>query len=232
MVISDRSDLLLDWDWEENKKIGQSPEHTTVSSRIRVFWKCHVCGGKWNTSVKERRGCPYCTGFKALPGFNDLATTHPQLALEWDYEKNSPLLPQQFTHGSSKKVYWRCEKMHRWFADISSRAAGRGCPYCHNRKVLPGFNDLATVAPELAREWHPEKNAPLSPSDILVSSKRTVWWRCANGHEWLAKVCYRRKSKGCPVCKKTGFIININDFATVHPDLANEWDYEKNARKP
>ena len=34
-------------------------------------------------------GCPYCAGQKVLEGYNDLATTNPELLEEWDYQKNT-----------------------------------------------------------------------------------------------------------------------------------------------
>ena len=86
MLVSEMAEYMADWDWEKNASIGLIPEQITKGSRIRVYWKCHICGGEWDTVMKERRGCPYCTGFKALPGFNDLATTHPEIAAQWSYE--------------------------------------------------------------------------------------------------------------------------------------------------
>ena len=154
--ISDCPDWMLDWDKEKNAYNGLSPERITIGSRQRVFWSCHICGGQWDTVVKERRGCPYCSGFKALPGFNDLATTNPELCLEWDYEKNE-IRPSEVTAGSQKKVWWKCEKGHSWDMLVRSRVLGQGCPYCNNRRVLIGYNDLATVRPDLAAEWNFEK---------------------------------------------------------------------------
>ena len=35
-----------------------------------------------------KTACPFCSHKKLLSGYNDLATTYPQIAAEWDYEKN------------------------------------------------------------------------------------------------------------------------------------------------
>lgn len=42
---------------------------------------------------------------------------------------------------------------------ISDRTSkrNRNCPYCANRRVLKGFNDLSSVCPAVAKEWHPTK---------------------------------------------------------------------------
>lgn len=58
-----------------------------------------------------------------------------------------------------------------------------------------------TVRPGLAKEWHPTKNAPLTPGTVLYRSVRKVWWICVNGHQWQEVIAYRTlKGRGCPVC--------------------------------
>jgi hypothetical protein len=38
---------------------------------------------------------------------------------------------------------------------------------------------LADVNPELAKQWHPDKNGDLTPDDVLPGSNKKVWWRCS-----------------------------------------------------
>lgn len=230
--VTDNSEYLADWDFDKNSKIALYPDAVTLGSRKRVFWICHVCGGHWDTVMKERRGCPYCSGTRALPGFNDLATTHPEIAKQWSYEKNKDLSPQEVTKGSEKKAYWVCEQNHTWKATISSRVAGRGCPYCANKRVLPGFNDLATMRPNLVKEWNYEKNGELTPYDVVYGSKKSVWWICSLGHEWKATIQNRFTGTGCPICANKGTSIRHDSFVNEHPELLEEWDYEKNAESP
>ena len=53
---------------------------------------------------------------------------------------------------------------------------------------------------DLLRQWLPSKNAPLTPQTVPRGSKRSVWWRCAKGHEWQAQVKSRViAGTGCPV---------------------------------
>lgn len=73
--------------------------------------------------------------------------------------------------------------------------AGRGCHYCSNRGVLRGSNDLATRHPEIARDWHPEKNE-LEPDDVVPGNVKR-WWKCSDGHECFGSVPNRLKTKGC-----------------------------------
>lgn len=156
IYVKDRPDYMLDWDYELNDAAGIFPDEVTAMSRKRVYWKCHICGGKFDTIIKERRGCPYCTGFKALEGFNDITTTNPELVKEWCFDKNN-ILPRDVTAGSQKKVFWVCNKGHIWDAPIRSRVRGQGCPYCANKRVLEGYNDLATTNSELLDEWNWKK---------------------------------------------------------------------------
>ena len=137
-----------------------------------------------------------------------LSKTHPNLVKEWDYDKNNTLgiYPDQITYGSKKKVWWMCKHGHEWqssIADRTNKSHPCGCPVCAGRKVLAGFNDLATLNPQIASDWHPTKNGNLKPSDVTISSGRKVWWICQYGHEWQATVNDRTNKsqpRGCPVC--------------------------------
>ena len=117
---------------------------------------------------------------------------------------------------------------HEWQAAISTRTRGSQCPYCTGRYVLAGFNDFATVHPELMDEWDHEKNLPLLPSRVLHSSNRKVWWRCMRGHSWQTMIASRLIGNNCPICSNQKILAGYNDLATTHPNLVKEWDFEKN----
>ncbi len=102
-----------------------------------------------------------------LAGFNDLASRFPEIAAEWS-EKNYPLRPDEVTAFSNKKAWWKGKCGHEWYALISSRSDGHGCPYCEDHKLLKGFNDFASQYPQLAKEWS-EKNKV--GADAVTSSK-------------------------------------------------------------
>lgn len=232
--IIDIPEMMIDWDWSANSESGISPSDISFGSKKKVFWKCHICNGKWETAPKYRKksGCPYCANFKALPGFNDLQTLFPDIAAEWDAEKNNGLRPSDVTKGSAKKVWWICNKGHSYDMSVICRVKGQNCPYCNNRRVLAGFNDLQTLEPEIARTWHPTRNNKVTPADVVPGTKKQVWWQCDKGHEWRSSVAQRCKSKGCPVCQNRRIISGVNDLVTFHPELRTEWDYERNTGKP
>ena len=181
-----------------------TPSLVAANSSKKVWWRCHN-GHEWQASIGNRNrghGCIYCSNQKVLPGYNDLATSRPDIAKEWHPTKNYPLLPSEVTCGSEKKVWWKCDKGHEWIASVKSRSKGTGCPYCANRKVLTGYNDLASINPRLAKEWHPTKNLPLTPQMVCANSNIKLWWLCENGHTWEAKIDNRNKGTKCPLCAK------------------------------
>ncbi len=220
-------------EWHPTKNGTLTPNQLTHGSKKKVWWICKN-GHEWEAIVSDRikgRGCPVCSYLQRTSSQKkaiNLATTHPELVKEWNYSKNGDLLPEQFTHGSDKKVWWICNKGHEWEAYIGGRANGGGCPYCSNKKVLQGYNDLATIYPELAKEWHPTKNGQLTPNKIAYGSGKKAWWICENGHEWEAQINNRRKGVGCPVCSNKKVLQGYNDLATTHPELVKEWHPTKN----
>ena len=151
-----------------------------------------------------------------MPGFNDLETLFPDIAVEWDYEKNFPLTPNNVFRATPQKFWWLCPKGHSYPSTVAGRTIlNEGCPYCKNRKIQAGFNDLVTLFPDVASEWDLEKNYPLLPSQVAPKSGKRVWWKCENGHSWDAVIANRTvRRTGCPYCSGLRTITRENDFAT------------------
>lgn len=89
-------------------------------------------------------------------------------------------------------------------------------------------NSLLISNPNLAKEWHYEKNGLLRPEYIFANSNKKVWWRCAKGHEWKSTINSRNQGSGCPYCSNNKVLKDYNDLQTLNPILAKEWDYKKN----
>ena len=99
--------------------------------------------------------------------------------------------PTEVTANSDKKVWWLfrysvpndypVESLRgkyfefEWVASIGNRNKNSGCPYLSGQAVWSGFNDLTTVNPELAAQWHPTKNGDLKPTQVAVNSDKKVW---------------------------------------------------------
>ena len=122
----------------------------SVKTKIK-FGECGHVGDISSSNYKAGRGCGVCKGRQVQQDVNDLATTHPNLVKEWHPIKNGRLTPHEVTHGSHKKVWWKCEHGHEWEASANKRSNGRKCPYCSNQKVLKGYNDIATSHPQYVK---------------------------------------------------------------------------------
>lgn len=190
--------------WSEKNKL--TPSDVTSGSHKKVWLVCER-GHEWEMQIDTAAimgcGCPYCAGKRAIPGETDLATMRPDLMEQWDFEQNT-IDPRETTISSHDKAWWKCELGHSWQAMVFSRTkeTGSGCPYCAGKKVLAGFNDLATLKPALADEWYQPLNGELTPGDVTLGSNKKVWWQCVEGHVWQAAIYSRTRKKGtgCPVC--------------------------------
>lgn len=127
--------LLKEWDYEKNELLELFPDKLTPFSNKKVWWKCSVCNYEWKTTIANRSngfGCPVCGNKIVVAGVNDLCTTHPYLADEWDFEENGDFLPQQATYGMGKKIGWICPLGHKYKATILHRSSGTNCPICNS----------------------------------------------------------------------------------------------------
>lgn len=214
--------------------IDADPCLTSPFSNKKMKFKCpqgHIYEASTYNRVRNKSGCGYCSGIKALAGFNDLQTTHPELASQafgWD--------PTKVRAGTHKKLTWQCSFGHVFTASGEARLneTGNGCRVCGRSQILEGFNDLASTHPDIAShayEWDPTKFVSGN------NSKRK--WKCTKGHIYEASISARtstkkganRAAKGteCPICAGKKALAGFNDLKTTHPHLAEQaygWDPE------
>lgn len=209
--------LALEWDHDKNDK---TPDEVSRGSVYMAKWMCsekHSYPSRVDARTKKNpNGCPYCSGRLPIVGVNDLQTTHPDLAKELvDTD------PTTVKAGTNRKVLWRCRvnSGHVWPSKICHRAlAGSGCPTCSNQRVDPGFNDLATTHPEIAKEL-----IETDPTTVLSGNDKSLKWWCDEGHSYTSSV-YSRAVLGitCTVCSGSTLVAGVNDLGTTHPDLSKE----------
>lgn len=215
--------LMREWDYVKNDEID--PLEITYGSAKKVWWICER-GHEWKAVIKKRTlrgdGCPYCNGKRPISGENDFATLYPEIAKQWNFEENDTL-PEEYLPVSNVKVSWRCEYGHVWVTSIATRTRGRGCPFCNHKMVLVGETDLVSTHPEIAKLWNYEKNKDTIPEQVSHGSHKKVWWRCANGHEWIDSVKNRVRISSCPYCSGRKVISGENDFGTKCSELQGEW---------
>lgn len=182
--------LASEWDYERNYPL--TPKDVVTGSNKRAWWKC-AQGHSWETMIVTRTransSCPYCANKRTWPGFNDLATTMPDVAAQWHQTKNGELKPEQFTAGSSKKVWWLCPSCgHEWQTTIASRSRnGRNCPKCANKtKKRPGKREVECI--ELSRVFPSLRAAACevgnTPNGTCISIACKNPKRTAYGYHW------------------------------------------------
>ena len=217
-------DLAKEWS-SDNPDL---PSEYMKSSWYRALWTCPTCHGNYFYRICDREldddSCPYCRNLKVLPGFNSLPDLAPELVNEWSSE--NPDLPSEYTRSSPHKALWTCPTCH---GDYPYRICDReldddSCPYCRNLKVLPGFNSLPDLAPELVNEWSSEN--PDLPSEYLRSSRHKALWTCPICHgDYQYRICDRElDDKSCPYCCDKKILPGYNSFKVRHPEEMEEWD--------
>ena len=197
--------LVHEWDTEGNH--GLSPRYIGTASEYKALWRCPE-GHRWEKSVKARVGganCAICANRRVAKGVNDLATLYPGIAAKWNFERNGDLRPEDVVPGTDKAVWWRCAEHpeHEWRRKVYLCVKREGrCPYCEGRKLLRGFNDLATKNPKLAKQWFQPLNRDLTPEMVTPGSQKTAAWKCACGCIWYARIDARarKNGSGCPAC--------------------------------
>jgi hypothetical protein len=128
---------------------------------------------------------------------------YPELVAQWHPTRNGELRPDDLSYGSARSVWWSCARGrdHEWRASPNNRTSGRsGCPFCAGRAASV-TNNLATLYPDVAKQWHPTKNGERTPEGTVAGSARAVWWLCAiiADHEWRATPHDRIAGRGgCP----------------------------------
>lgn len=190
-----------------------------LSGQETKYWcrEGHVASRESNRKGKTPRG-------KKLADF-------PEVFAQLHSSKNTDVDVQTLSAASEAKIWWKCPQGpdHEWEATPAKRTRrGHKCPFCVGRLVSV-TNSLATVAPEVAREWHPTKNDGKTPGEVTAGSHSTFWWQCYRRHEWQASLMNRTKRTGtkCPYCSGLR-VTRGSSLAEQAPQLAKEWHPSKN----
>lgn len=221
--------------WHPTLNENLTPDKIAASSKSKIWWICPKNSKhQWQAQVYSRHkgiGCPFCSN-RAINDENNLARCFPEIASQWHYERNRPVLPEQIAPHSGKKFWWKCKvaEDHIWEASADTRHKA-GCPICANR-ITVNSNALTNTHAELLKEWDFERNSHLNPQSINAGSNLKVYWQCKlhKDHFWLAAINKRTAKKnptGCPFCSNLK-IASSNCLATTHPQLSKEWCYELN----
>ncbi|MBL7821447.1 MAG: zinc-ribbon domain-containing protein [Saprospiraceae bacterium] len=215
--------LAKEWHYQKNKLL---PYDYLPNSGKKVWWKC-TKGHEWQATIASRNsngaGCPFCSG-------NDIEESdsifyNKVIMSIWNFEKNNSINPKKLSKNSNKKVWWKCKNNHEWESIIANISKGSGCPFCSGHK--PTYEtSFGNNHPDLLKEWDYSKNDN-SPFDISCQSKKKVWWKCNDQHQWQTTVQNRTKGSRCPYCTNK-IVLIAKSLYTLEPELMKEWDFSKN----
>lgn len=239
------------WNYEKNAPF--IPEQFTRGSQFQAYLTCPECGMELYTGIHSLvitnpdgtvriRHDGLCRKLRAQQKENNILKLYPDIRQWWDYEKNFPDRPEDFTLGSRKRAYFKCpvcgletqQRISDAFASIIDGEPGVfRCQRCNDSRVFPGENDLQTLDPELAKEWSP--NNGYRPDAARRTSQTRALWICPTCHgEYSYSIAEREvRDDACPYCRGSLILKGFNDLQTVDPELAKEWspNNERTARE-
>jgi len=168
----------------------------------------------------------------------NISITHPEIAKQWHPTKNGDLRVENFTYGSGKKVWWKCDRedCHEWECIVQNRTKGNGCPFCANQKICKQEEcnscKIKTFASSNKSQYWSDKN-PVKSYEVFISAKLKYLFNCDKcNHEFSASLNNISTGYWCPYCvnlklceDNCSFCIN-NSFASS--DKAQYWIYDKN----
>ena len=233
-TISDiHPELTSYWSSKNTQKIDEIT--LSESKNKKYIWLCDCCNLEFNEKLsivldkfsninnrELKKICPYCN--KKIPKPEEsLGYKKPFLKSEWLENINGDIY--NVFSNSNDIIEWICRKCHRNYkAKISNRAEDdKCCPYCSNRKLIKGINDLATTHPHLIKEWSSLNDRQISY--LTNKSSYKAWWNCSvcsNTYQQVVSQKFTSKIS-CPYCRKAKILKGFNDLPTTHPWLLKEW---------
>jgi hypothetical protein len=170
-------------------KIGHLPKPQAVHIKVRL----------------GSESCAICSGLEVLAGFNDLATTHPEIAAQaygWD--------PRTVVAGSDLVRQFRCKMGHLQKPQqvkVKAMCGPDCCSICSGKEVLAGYNDMETTHPNLAKQL-----VGIDPRTVIAGTNKVLNWRCECGYKWKASGGSRTAGRGCKNCAESGFKLEKPSF--------------------
>lgn len=132
------------WDYEKNNGIDTTT--LALNTMKKYYWICengHSDIRSISSLVSTGKYlCNYCNNNKIISGYNDVATTHPNVIKEWNYNKNT-ISPQNITYGNNKKIYWICSNNHEWISILKDKIRYQNkCRICSNNGTSKSEKEL------------------------------------------------------------------------------------------
>ena len=244
--------------WYYLKNGDVKPWEVAGGSKKHAWWLCDKyceiggCLHAYPASIDNTStgyGCPFCFGTSTFCVHDSLEYLYPAVAKLFHPTKNSPLTASTILSTSHKNLWWLCPDvfdcgcLHEFQSIVKTLVryisvnGYKGCPFCSNHKHCI-HSSFGGQYPELAKEWHTEKNGNLTPFMVAPKGHDNVWWKCFNiqkcncSHDYQTRVQDRtQQNSGCQLC--SGSIVCIHtSLASTHPEVCKSWIVSKNSIKP
>lgn len=235
-----KPEIAILWDFEKN---NSEPKMVSFGTKTRYWWICPAGHDSWEASPDEvARGwrmCPCCPGsHKLVKGCNDLSTTHPEIAVRWDYSRN-PITPDAAKIGMNKKFFFICNQNPSHLPEMylpSLRKNPAACTQCWKEPLSCGLNDFGCLFPDLVPFFLGNSDCE-NAHEVRPGDERSFLWRCLNGEDHtferaLYNMTSKRSRRTCPICVNRQIIPGLNSLRDIAPEIADEWDYERNRAFP
>lgn len=242
--------LISEWvGLDENNNVI-SINQVSYGMKKRVQWKCKY-GHKWCVGIlnrtRHRSKCPICVN-KGIKGKDDLLTwckndaeRGQKIINEWTgiTESEHIINIDEIKPKSTTILKWKCKYGHEWYTQLAHRTLHKtDCPYCANRSIDIGFNDLESYCIKnnleyLIDEWVglSENNETVCIQNFSYGSGKRIWWKCKHKHKWIAAITSRVSGTGCPYCTSKGTSypeqLIFNTLKQIYPDAINRFKANK-----
>jgi len=164
------------------KRGGRCISSFYVNTTVPLSWEC-ARGHQWSAvpaSIRKGTWCPDCAGVRrsTLEQMKEIASSRGGRCLSTLYRN------------TATKLEWRCSAGHEWSATPLQVKKGHWCPFCAH---------VARLTLALLQQIAVRKGGHCL-SVAYVNSSYPIRWKCAAGHEWLARARTIRAGNWCPVC--------------------------------
>jgi len=187
---------------KSNQKLGSDEIRNLAIETSKVYWDERVCEAASLDDIDEKK----VRWFLKRAKYERRLELNPEAPIGEALEKLELLREGKLINAA---ILLFGKNPQRFIKQSETRCARfkgtkpSGCPYCIGQRATPE-RSLASLFPNIAKEWHPTKNGKLTPKQVSPGSHKPVWWRCKKGHEWrTSRVEYRfqiKKPHKCPKC--------------------------------
>lgn len=207
--------------YDIEKNIRPFNSYSNMSNEY-VWWNCESGHSfQWSILNFSRLGrfkCPICANKIFVSGENDLESQYPDLAAEFDVEKNGMGPDMIAFTDSNEDIWWKCSEGHEFQRSVWYRVNRvRACPICNRTIVAKGINDFQTAYPDVIIIWDYETNEK-NPDEISDKNNMKFAFKCEHGHHYEVLLGTELANDfECMVCSGKIVQEGVNNLIDTHP---------------